>query len=142
VILLSPVANHNLLAMTGILQITLGCCGSTISCCCNRNGKCSNLKVIDGGPACYVENNAGGPVIDASYSMCQSCTGSTSCGWSDHVPIHCTKRFASFNETEIDTDSILGPCTFDPAHVRDGLSLCVGELTDSLKTMLKNRGTL
>lgn len=34
------------------------------------------MKVIDGGPACYVENDAGGPVIDASFSMCQSCTNS------------------------------------------------------------------
>lgn len=29
-------------------------CGSTIHCC--RGTKCVNLQVIDGGPACWVEN--------------------------------------------------------------------------------------
>ena len=53
-------------------------CNSIISCCQSSN--CVNLKVIDGGPSCSVENSAGRPVVDASYSTCKHFTGSTSCG--------------------------------------------------------------
>lgn len=82
-------------------------CNSVISCCCNKNGKCNNLKVIDGGPGCSVETSAGGPVVDASYSMCQTCTGSTSCGWSDHVQVVCKKASfkLSLNESAIDAST-------------------------------------
>lgn len=31
--------------------------------------------MIDDGPSCSEENEAGGPVIAASYSMCETCTG-------------------------------------------------------------------
>ena len=56
-------------------------CNSIISCC--KGSDCVNLKVIDGGPSCSVENSAGKPVVDASYSTCKHFTGSTSCGtWS------------------------------------------------------------
>jgi len=34
-----------------------------------------------------VENDAGGPVLDASPSVCSALTGTTSCGWSDHFAV-------------------------------------------------------
>lgn len=56
-------------------------CGGVLSC--TRNGHNANLKVIDSGPACWVENDAGMPIIDASTSACKLFSGQTSCGWSD-----------------------------------------------------------
>ncbi len=47
----------------------------------------SNRPAVDYGPSCFVENDAGGPVLDASPAVCQSLTGGTSCGWSDHFTI-------------------------------------------------------
>ena len=46
--------------------------------------------MTDYGPSCFVENNAGGPVLDASPATCHALTGSTSCGWSDHFSVHVT----------------------------------------------------
>jgi len=94
-------------------------CGSTIQCCCTKkSGVCANLRVIDFGPACSVENSAGGPVVDASSSMCKTCTGGTSCGWSDRVPVTCKK----IGEAGL-SDSMLGPCTTDPEQFPD-LPVC------------------
>ena len=98
-------------------------CNSVISCC--KGSDCLNLKVIDGGPSCSVENSAGKPVIDASYSTCKHFTGSTSCGWSDHIPVTCKKTsstMANVADESIEyTDKHifeagkipLGPCSYD-----------------------------
>jgi hypothetical protein len=51
---------------------------AVVSCC--QSSKCVNLKVIDGGPGCSVEDSAHKQVVDASYSACKYFTGSTSCG--------------------------------------------------------------
>lgn len=50
-----------------------------------------NLKVIDGGPGCSVEDSAHKQIVDASYSTCKHFTGSTSCGWSDKITVTCKK---------------------------------------------------
>lgn len=49
-----------------------------VSCC--KSSNCVNLKVIDGGPGCSVEDSAHKQIVDASYSTCKHFTGSTSCG--------------------------------------------------------------
>jgi hypothetical protein len=51
---------------------------------------CVKVVVVDYGPSCFVENDAGGPVLDASPSVCQAISGHSSCGWSDHIQIHVT----------------------------------------------------
>ena len=44
-------------------------CGRMVSCC--QGSKCANLKVIDGGPGCSVEDRAGKPVSQSvSLSQC------------------------------------------------------------------------
>ena len=82
-------------------------CGAVINCV--RNGKSMNLEVIDYGPACFVERNAGKPVIDASVSACQFFTGSKSCGWSDHIAVTC-KKISSPSTANL---MAKGPCTWD-----------------------------
>jgi hypothetical protein len=85
-----------------------------VSCC--QGSDCLNLKVIDGGPSCEVEDDAGKQVVDASYSTCKHFTGSNSCGWSDHIKVTCIKTSSSVNSTlslnGID-DAPLGPCSYD-----------------------------
>ena len=95
-------------------------CNSVISCC--QGSDCLNLKVIDGGPSCDVENKAGKPVIDASYSTCKHFTGSTSCGWSDHVPINCKKTSYTLEDTiELGGIIPLGPCSYSKRFSQDKL---------------------
>jgi len=60
-------------------------CGATLHVC--RGTKCVTVRVTDYGPSCFVETNAGGPVLDASPAVCQSLFGSSSCGWSDHYSV-------------------------------------------------------
>lgn len=55
-----------------------------VSCC--KGSDCLNLKVIDGGPGCSVEDSAHKQIVDASYSTCKHFTGSTSCGKSPLLP--------------------------------------------------------
>ena len=86
-------------------------CGSTIHCC--KGSKCVNLEIIDGGPACSVEEKAGKPIIDASNSACEYFTGSKSCGWSDKVEIVCEKKSSLL---------VKGPCR-------------VGEITEENKNL-------
>merc|ERR1712194_248490 len=88
-------------------------CGSIVRCC--QGSDCLNLKVIDGGPGCSVEDSAGKQIVDASYSTCKHFTGSTSCGWSDRITVTCTKT----SYTELDLENTpnakisLGPCSFN-----------------------------
>ena len=64
-------------------------CGSVLKCC--QGTKCVQLKVIDAGPAGWVEDKAGKQIIDASYSTCKFFTGGTGCGWSDRIKVTCTQ---------------------------------------------------
>jgi len=95
---------------------------------CNKQLKCSKsgydsvtLKVIDSGPACWVEEKAGRSIIDASYSTCQHFAGSNSCGWSDRISITC----AVVSAKAMVDDSMLGPCAETPEDAKKrGLPLC------------------
>lgn len=60
-------------------------CGASLNIC--RGSKCVKAAVVDYGPSCFVEDDAGGPVIDASPAVCQALTGGSSCGWSDHFSV-------------------------------------------------------
>lgn len=60
-------------------------CGRHLNVC--RGGNCVKLVVTDYGPSCFVENDAGGPVLDASPATCHALTGGNSCGWSDHFSV-------------------------------------------------------
>jgi hypothetical protein len=61
-----------------------GCDGNLNIC---AGGTCDTAQVIDAGPADWVENDAGMPIIDASPQICQDLFGSSSCGWSDQKTI-------------------------------------------------------
>jgi len=63
-------------------------CGAALNVC--RGSKCAKVAVVDYGPSCFVEDDAGGPVLDASPAVCQALTGGTSCGWSDHFSVTVT----------------------------------------------------
>lgn len=80
-------------------------CGASLNVC--LGGTCVKLRVTDYGPSCFVENDAGGPVLDASPSVCKSLTGHDSCGWSDHFSVHVSyadehdgRPYGPFNVTE------------------------------------------
>lgn len=60
-------------------------CGAYLNIC--RSGKCVKSYTVDYGPSCYVEDDAGGPVLDASPAICSLLTGHSSCGWSDHFDV-------------------------------------------------------
>lgn len=60
-------------------------CGATLKIC--GRGKCVSASVQDAGPANWVENDAGMPIIDSSVPTCEYFTGSSSCGWSDRILI-------------------------------------------------------
>jgi len=75
-------------------------CGGYLNVC--GRGKCVKAKVIDAGPADWVEKDAGMPIIDASPDVCKSITGSSSCGWSDRILITAVP-------TSVKDDSELGP---------------------------------
>jgi len=88
-------------------------CGKGITCC--KGSNCVNLKVIDGGPACWVEDKAGKPIIDASYSACKQFTGHTGCGYGDKILVNCkvsqyTFPFTDSLEATMIESRILGPC--------------------------------
>lgn len=92
-------------------------CNARLNCC--QGSKCIVLRVIDSGPACWVEDKAGRAIIDASYTTCRYFTGSNSCGWSDRVSINCRRTLLTQSE-----DSYLGPCTTDLTAVTKDLPLC------------------
>ena len=112
-------------------------CGSIISCC--QGSDCLNLKVIDGGPGCDVENSAGGPVVDASFSTCKHFTGSTDCGWIDHVSVTCKKTSSTYLDV-VEPDQPngkyanlqlavgkvpIGPCSYNTTFaIEQGRPLC------------------
>lgn len=92
-----------------------------------------NLKVIDGGPGCSVEDSAKKQIVDASYSTCKHFTGSTSCGnffyhftkllmfiiifipfsfyfigWSDKIKVTCKKTSYTIKDTVEEVGYIKG----------------------------------
>jgi hypothetical protein len=88
--------------------------------------------LLSGGPACFVENDAGRPVIDASYSACGFFTGSSPgdhCGWSDKISIKCSKTA----EVPLNQTDIFGPCSNNPSRglPQCGLPVADGGLSDS-----------
>ena len=94
-------------------------CNRQLKCC--RGSDCVTLKVIDSGPACWVENNAGRAIIDASYSTCKHFTGSNSCGWSDRISINCKLVTTAAHMP----DDMLGPCANNKVDAyRRGVPLC------------------
>ena len=104
-----------------------------ISCC--KGSDCLNLKVIDGGPGCSVEDSAHKQIVDASYSTCKHFTGSTSCGWSDKISVKCTKTKASLEDIQdpLGRDSLLGgkiplgPCSHNSTWASEhNVRMCDG----------------
>ena len=88
---------------------------------CKGDDTCVTAQVIDSGPACWVESKAGGPIIDASYSICNYFTGGSSCGYSDHISI--TARQVSGKAMM--PKHLLGPCalTLEKAN-RERIPMC------------------
>eukprot|EP00823_Brevimastigomonas_motovehiculus_P006501 TRINITY_DN5390_c0_g1_i1.p1 TRINITY_DN5390_c0_g1~~TRINITY_DN5390_c0_g1_i1.p1 ORF type:complete len:196 (-),score=25.93 TRINITY_DN5390_c0_g1_i1:311-844(-) len=107
-------------------------CHSGVRCCQGTN--CVDLKVIDGGPACWVEDAAGKAIVDASYSTCKHFTGGTSCGYGDHVKVTCNKISGltfPFDANSDFEEAHLGPCSTDPKEAsRLGIKICEGEVDD------------
>jgi hypothetical protein len=52
-----------------------------------RATQCVVAAVVDFGPGCSVDDDAGGPVVDASPNVCLHLFGTSSCGWSDHFSV-------------------------------------------------------
>ena len=92
-------------------------CNANLKCCdASNTTKCITLLVIDAGPACWVEEDAGMPIIDASYSTCKIensflvfimigkfFTGGISCGYQDEILIKC-------NVVSTVGEDHIGPC--------------------------------
>jgi hypothetical protein len=74
-------------------------CGTHIKL--EANGKCIILETTDAGPAAWVEDKAGGPVIDATPLAAQELFGEGSFGWSDRKAVQLTIA---------DANTPLGPC--------------------------------
>jgi len=109
-------------------------CNKVISCC--KGSNCVNLKVIDGGPACWVEDGAKKPIVDASYSTCNHFTGHTSCGWGDKILITCKASFVTLPEALtpealLEESRILGPCTLNSttSTSRGDLPPCLADMS-------------
>ena len=50
-------------------------------------GECVVVQVADAGPAAWVEETAGMPIVDASPVVCEDLFSTSSCGWSDRFVI-------------------------------------------------------
>jgi hypothetical protein len=75
-------------------------CGARLEVRNPDDDSCVVVEVADAGPADWVEENAGGPILDASPLVCRDLFGSNSCGWSDHFEVVVT---------EVSEDTPLGP---------------------------------
>ena len=95
-------------------------CNSQLRICKGEN-KCVTARVIDSGPGCWVENKAGRPIIDASFSICRYFTGGSDCGYEDKVSIIVRKVSAK----AMMPDHLLGPCalTLEQAN-KERLPMC------------------
>ena len=56
----------------------------------NTHKKKQMTKVVDSGPACWVEEDAGMPIIDATPLACEHFGWGSSCGYSDQKKLHHT----------------------------------------------------
>jgi hypothetical protein len=74
-------------------------CGAHLRVTNPSNGKSAVVEVIDGGPACWVENDAGNGIVDMSTRVAMHLFGSE-VGWSDKAKIHVV---------EVDRSIPLGP---------------------------------
>lgn len=74
-------------------------CGAHLRITNPANGKSAVVEVIDGGPACWVENDAGNGIVDMSTRVALHLFGSE-VGWSDKAKIHVV---------EVDRSIPLGP---------------------------------
>ncbi|MFO0611220.1 MAG: D-alanyl-D-alanine carboxypeptidase family protein [Polyangiaceae bacterium] len=74
-------------------------CGAHLRVTNPANGKSAIVEVIDGGPACWVENDAGNGIVDLSTRVAMHLFGSE-VGWSDKAKIHVV---------EVDRSIPLGP---------------------------------
>ena len=80
------------------------------------------LLCLDSGPACWVEDKAGKPIIDASHSVCKYFTGRSGCGWSDRISVKCPKVSLPPEKT------VLGPCKIDDSPEYAHLPHCLMEM--------------
>jgi hypothetical protein len=63
-------------------------CGARLRLTNPLNGASCVVQVADAGPAAWVEDMAGGPVVDVSPLTSQELFGSRSSGWSDRRRVH------------------------------------------------------
>jgi|GEM_PF-2381777 len=75
-------------------------CGAKLRVTNANTGACVVVEVQDAGPANWVEENAGGPILDASTVVCEDLFGSSSCGWSDQNVVEVV---------EVASDTAVGP---------------------------------
>mmetsp|Transcript_9926 Transcript_9926/g.26244 ORF Transcript_9926/g.26244 Transcript_9926/m.26244 type:complete len:239 (-) Transcript_9926:97-813(-) len=87
-------------------------CGTGLYVC--KGTACVKTRVVDYGPACPVEDLAGGPVLDASPAVCLALTGGRSCGWSDRFEVSVAtaadedgRPYGPFNATEEELARVL-----------------------------------
>ena len=122
-----PLVSHTIPRFRGICFTPF-----IVSCC--QGSKCVNLKVIDGGPGCSVEDSAHKQIVDASYSTCKYFTGSTSCGWSDKILVTCKKTSYNLYDTSdyfpnVNAKVPLGPCSYNETYARiSEVPLCGADL--------------
>ena len=81
-------------------------------------GECVVVQVADAGPADWVEENAGMPIIDASPLVCGDLFDSGSCGWSDMFIVHAV---------QVPDDTPLGPGGCPAARVCETVVAASGE---------------
>jgi len=62
-------------------------CGAKLAITNPDTGECVVVEVADAGPAAWVEETAGMPIVDASPLVCEDLFSSSSCGWSDSFVI-------------------------------------------------------
>ena len=79
-------------------------CGAKLRVRNPETNRCVIVEVADAGPADWVEERAGRPLLDASPLVCSELFGVGSCGWSD--------RF-SVEVTEVADDTPAGPADCD-----------------------------
>lgn len=75
-------------------------CGAKLAVTNPDSGECVVVEVADAGPAAWVEERAGFPILDASPLVCRDLFNSNSCGWSDRFIVEVI---------QVDDDTPTGP---------------------------------
>jgi hypothetical protein len=70
------------------------------------SGKCVVVSTEDAGPATFVEQKAGKPILDSSPAVAQYLFGESGLGWSD-----VKKSPSKYSVTATKTTAAVGPCT-------------------------------